>query len=182
MTGVVYEEEPKFNVSKMWDEEIGGGIINCRNYHKKMYNNHRISDLKMGDADLLKTYKLTEYIVRNTNIIGKKKGKGYGTIGDIAAILEISEKKSREYTSRAVKASIVAKITIETGMSKITCYAFNPVYVNSCKYVPAALYNEFWEDIDKVIPEWMKDSYTRAMQDRKITNKKEEHIENVEKI
>lgn len=127
----------------------------------------------MSDPDLLKTYKLTEYVVKNTNIIGRKKGNGYGTYKHIAEILNISEKSAREYLSRLVKMRVLSKITVEIGHSRLICYAFNPVYVNSCKYVPPILYNEFWEDMDEIIPEWMRYKYDQELSHRNIKSKKE---------
>lgn len=166
--GIVYRDETTYTVSRLWNDNVGGAIINPRNHHKKLYNNKRLSETGMSDADLLKTYKLSEYIVKNTNIIGRLKGHAYGTSKHLAEILGVSEKTTREYLSRVTKINVLANINITVGHATLSCYAFNPLYVNSCKYVPLIIYKAFREDIDKVLPDWLRVKYEEELEARKL--------------
>ena len=61
---------------------------------------------------------------------------------------------------------MLAKMTTETNVHKLTSYAFNPVYINSCRHVPLEIYVAFKEDMDKVIPLWMKVNFTEALRNQ----------------
>ena len=134
--------------------------------HVKLYNGHELSGRIESRDDYLKTHMLIEHVVRKTNRIGKPNKKGFADESDIAQILGIVEKRAREYLARMQKARVLAKIITETGGSVQISYAFNPVFVNSTKYVPLDLYVAFRDDIDEVIPGWMKDKYKEALEAR----------------
>lgn len=166
-TGAVHSVKEESITSRLWNDKISGGIINCRNHHKKFYSNRKLSELELSDADLLKTFKLSEYIVKNTNIIGRRKGSSFGSVRDISLLLGISEKKTREYLSRAIKKNIIAKITVNLSTCSKECYAFNPIFINSCKYVPPVIYKAFQSQMEDILPDWMKDKYSIALKELK---------------
>lgn len=150
----------------LWSDETFGGMIKQRNYHQKHYPDRRLCEAIASKADLLRTYTLSEYIVKNTNRVGRKDSKGFADLAGICELLGISEKKTREYLNRIIGLGIIARITAETKGEKFISYAFNPVYINSCKYVPLELYVVFKKDMDAIIPDWMKSKYAEAL-DRK---------------
>jgi hypothetical protein len=45
-------------------------------------------------------------------------------------------------------------------------YVFNPVFVNSCRYVSPDLYLTFQRYIDEVLPDWMRKKYAECLADR----------------
>jgi len=156
----------KESENRLWSDEKEGGMILARSYHKKLYNGRGLSGRIEDKGDLLKTYILVEQIVKDTNRIGNIKGSGFADESGIAEILGISEKKAREYLSRMIKLRVLGRGLIITGEKSSVSYIFNPVYVNSGKYVPLELYVAFQEDIDAVIPRWMKLKYEYLLQAR----------------
>ena len=58
-----------------------------------------------------------------------------------------------------VNQGIIAKSTIEIKNEKIISYIFNPVYINSCRFINASIYFLFKPYLDKYFPEWIQKQY-----------------------
>lgn len=160
-TGEIYREELKQNYSKLW-KDGKGYMLKHRNYHIKYYEDVYLSDIITDNGDLFKTYRLVEYIFKNTNVIYNRKHgriRSPAQIEDIAEILSISVKRARAYMTRMKDMGIIAEITLEIHKMKYKSYVFNPVYVNSCKYISNELYILFKPYLDSCIPNWAKMKY-----------------------
>jgi len=162
--GEVQSEKSTTYYPKLWSDKKEGGIIMPRNHHKKIYSNIKLSSVIKNNGDLLKTYMLTECIVKDTNRIGHCVGRRprFADERDIAEMLGITEKKAREYINRMIKARVIGKQVTTTGDITLVCFIFNPIYVNAGKFVPLDIYVLFREDIDQHIPLWMKAKYAEA--------------------
>ena len=168
ITGEVFSDTTKQSNSKLWIDGKGA-IIKHKTYHKKIYSDIRLCDYISDKADLLKTYILVEYIYKNTNIIqvsANSRNIRPATDEDIANILEISTKKSREYLRRMIKKGILGELILRINDEEYKSYVFNPIFVNSCKYISNEIYLLFKPYLDKYFPQWIKDKY------QQINNKK----------
>lgn len=160
-TGEIFFNSTKNKPYKIWKENVGA-MIKCRNRHKKIYNDYKLCDIIEDKNDLLKTYILMEYIYNDNIIYINVKNKTYkpATSLDISEILGITEKTAKEYLNRMIKRGILGKIVVELNdENKYDSYAFNPVFVNSCKYIKKDLYLLFKDYIDKYLPDWIKQKY-----------------------
>jgi hypothetical protein len=163
-TGEVLSERKNEYKSKIW-QDGKGAMIKFRNYHKKLYSDIRLCDVIENKPDLFKTYFLVENIYKDTNIVYCRKSKTVfkpATEKDIANMFGITEKKTKEYLSRVSKLGVIAKITVDIDNVKYISYAFNPVFVNSCKYINNTLYLLFKPYVDNYCPEWIKQKYEEA--------------------
>lgn len=170
--GKIVDEQVFDAKSKLWNG--CGGMLNCRSHKTTTYQNGTIWDYLISkaesgeynkqylDADMLKLFKMIQRIYKDTNIVYFRKSKTVlrpATLTDIANILEVSPKVAKEYLQRMIKLRILGKITVEIGDSKYETYAFNPVLVNTQKYVENSIYLLFKEDCDKHFPDWIIKKY-----------------------
>ena len=160
-TGEVYSNSQTDYKSKLWVDGKGA-IIKPRNYHYTLYQDTKLCDIIKDKNDLFKTYILVEHIYKNTNIIYIKTSKTVykpASIEDMSSILDISVRRTKEYIKRMIDIGIIARITLEIKDKEYVSYAFNPVFVNSCKYINNTLYLLFKPYIDKCCPQWIIDKY-----------------------
>ena len=146
-----------------WDWSKGrGGIIMPQYKTVKSYIYWDIEERVDLASDRAKVSTLSKHLVSGQNIIGNINGDDFADVSEIAKIIKISEKKTKEFLNRMQKARVISKSTSETN-EKTVWYAINPVFYNVCKYVPLPIYRLFKADIDTVIPEWMKQQYKNEM-------------------
>ena len=171
-SGEVFDHKQMTVYEKLWNPRLPGGMIKFRNYHHKGFADKRLYDVIKDKSDLSSALILAEFIVKNTNRIGRLDGKGFASVSDIGEILNLSANRVTRFLNRMIRLRILAKITTETSNARMVSYAFNPVYVLSCKYIPLDLYVAFQEDINEVIPEWMKARYIYALNDHNVKESK----------
>lgn len=160
-TGEIYSYHTKSAKSSIWKENAGG-MIKQRNYTVKLYKDAKISELVGDKTDTFKTYLLMENIYKDTNIIYIQKSSTIfmpATIEDIAILLDLSLRKTKEYMKRMIAIGLIAGIKVRIGNESYHAFAFNPVYVNSSKYINRELYYLFKPYLDKYFPQWVKDKY-----------------------
>ena len=160
-TGAVVGEAEKEYKIKSWKDNKGA-MVNYNKYHIKMYKNDRLVDEINNRNDLLKTYILTEKIYKDTNIIYYKKDGVLvrpATIEDISEMIDVNTRGTKEYLKRMMDKGIIAELTIETKNTKSSSYVFNPVYVNSMRYINTFVYSLFKPDIDNYLPQEFIEKY-----------------------
>ena len=161
-TGEVYYSKLENSQSKLWADGKGA-ILKPRNYHCKIYQDVKLYDIINDKQDLLRTYILMEHIYKNTNIIYIQKSKTIfrpATIEDISTILDIRIRSTKEYINRMKEKGIIAEITTKIQNEEYTAYIFNPVYINTCKYISNQTYLLFKPYLDKYFPQWIIDKYS----------------------
>ena len=158
--GEVYYDCTKTYESKLW-KEGKGAILKPNNYMNKMYRTNKLFEIIKNKRDLLNTYILTEYIYKDTNIIYyiDENINRIATIKDISTIIDLCEKRTKEYLNRMIDLGIIAEISTIIKNKKYKSYIFNPLYVNSCRYINNTTYLLFKNYLDKYFPDWIKNNY-----------------------
>lgn len=64
-----------------------------------------------------------------------------------------------------VKLGVMGKITITIGDTKYHSYAFNPIYINTQKFITSDIYFLFKPYLDKEFPYWAKQAYEELQED-----------------
>lgn len=169
-TGEIYSQKEKNSKSLLWKDGCGA-ILKPRNYHYKVYQDIKLSTVIENKSDLLKVYILTEYIYKNTNMIyvpTKSSSFRPANIEDLSKILNLCNSRIKKFISRMKKIGILAELVMEIKDLKYTIYVFNPVYINSCKYISNELYLLFKPFLDTYFPNWIKEKYLELNEDKNI--------------
>jgi hypothetical protein len=159
-TGEVYKDRSEYRTNKLW-RDGKGGMIFPRNSHKKIYGIVKLTDVVREKSDRANILVLLDYIYRETNKICV--GNRIAGISDIGRILGLSPDRTKRFLWRMNKLGVIAKMTVEVAGTVSVSYVFNPVFVNSCRYVSPDLYLTFKKYIDEVLPEWMRQKYAEAV-------------------
>lgn len=169
-TGVIYSEQVKNTKNLLWKDDKGA-ILKPRNYHNKFYQDAKLSEIIENKSDLLRVYMLTEYIYKNTNMIYvKTKSNSFrpADLEDLSKILNLCERRTKEFLRKIRNMGILAELTIEIKNLKYSVFVFNPIYINSCKYISNELYLLFKPYLDEYFPDWIKDKYIELNENKNI--------------
>jgi hypothetical protein len=167
-TGEVYSDKSEYFKNKLWADGKGGMIL-PRNAHKKVYGLFKLTDVVKNDGDRAKVLVLLDHIYGDTNKICV--GKRLAGVADIGEMLGLGEERARKFLRKMNNLGVIAKMTVEVAGTVSVSYVFNPVFVNSCRYVSPDLYLTFQKYIDEVLPEWMRRKYAECLADRSLENK-----------
>jgi hypothetical protein len=165
-TGEVYSDKSEYATNKLW-KDGKGGMIMPRNGHKKIYGVVKLTDVVKDKGDRANILVLLDNIYKDTNKICA--GRKIAGIPDIAAMLNLREERAKRFLWRMMKIGIIAKMTVEVAGTTSVSWVFNPVFVNSCRYVSPELYLTFQKYIDEVLPEWMRRKYAECLAERAAT-------------
>lgn len=86
-------------------------------------------------------------------------------IGHIAAYLGIAYASASRFVTRMIRAGVMAKGTIKVGGEKNVAYYFNPLYYIRGKWLTYELYTLFQNQLDPVLPTWVKRRFAEAHRD-----------------
>jgi hypothetical protein len=150
----------KHNVSKfkVFDEDKGY-LFFAKSYARRMFNSITLSDHVKDRYDFMRCHLLAEHIYKDTNMIAYRISARKirpADVEDIAKIINLSDKKTKEYLSRMRKLHVIAERTDKVGDLISVKYYFNPLFICSKKYLSAELYFLFQESLDCYLPEWVK--------------------------
>jgi hypothetical protein len=160
-TGEIISESSREYKSRLWVDGKGAKI-KTKNYHCTLYQDAKLSSIINDKNDLLKTYLLIENIYKDTNIIYiQKSSRNWkpANIEDISHIIGVNTRRTKEYIKRMIDVGILSEIILKIKDIEYISYVFNPVYVNSCRYINNTLYLLFKPYVDKHCPEWIKKKY-----------------------
>lgn len=178
-TGEVYSEGIKSYKSKLWIDGKGA-MLKPRTYHKKIYSDIKLSEIIKEKSDLLKTYILVDSIYKDTNTIYVRTSKNNfrpANILDISKLFGITEKKTREYLRRMIKAGIIGELVLKIKDEEYTSYVFNPIYINSSKYISNDIYILFKPYLDKYFPDWIREKYIEINENDDIEEYDVEYVD-----
>ncbi|MES0334747.1 MAG: hypothetical protein SFH39_00095 [Candidatus Magnetobacterium sp. LHC-1] len=154
-TGEVKKEtKAKFNI---FDDDKGY-LFKANAYQKRMYNDITLSTVISDRLDYARVHLLAERIYKDTNTIAVRVNTRkirMADIEDIAKIIELSIKKSREFINRMKKLHVIAERIDIVGSTAQTKYVLNPLYFNCKKYISPDLYFLFQRSLDKHLPKWV---------------------------
>lgn len=151
---VLSEKQKKYHI---FDEDKGY-LFKANAYQKRMYSDIKLSDYIKDRMDLLRTYILSENIYKDTNTLMVRVNTRLvriATIEDIAKMITLSPKKTKEFLNRMKKLHIIAERIDKIGELIQVKYLLNPLFFNSKKYISADLYFLFQSSLDCYLPDWV---------------------------
>ncbi len=86
-------------------------------------------------------------------------------IGHIAACCGITYASASRFVTRMIRAGVMAKGKITVGDSQVISYYFNPLYYIRGKWLTYQLYTLFQDQLDPVLPEWVKRKFAEEHRD-----------------
>lgn len=148
-----------------FDEEKGYLWWTQKTYAKMFCSVPYPKDLSMIDRGRLAT--LAKCIWSKTNMLGYK---GHGgirpyDIGQIAKIIETDVKQAAKFMNRMAAARIIKPVKVPFGERIETQYYVNPLYFFADNRLSLNLYLIFREELDAHIPAWVKEEYSRGIQE-----------------
>ncbi len=117
-------------------------------------------------AELGKLAILSKHMWANTNMLGYRGNGGARpyTIVQIGGLVGLKEYQAGVFVRKLERKGVIARAKVETeGRSEIQFYV-NPIYFFSSNRIPLNLYLIFREQLDKVLPAWVKEEFSRAKQ------------------
>ena len=123
---------------------------------------------EMSDLEIGRMARLAKKIWSNTNMLGYRGNGGvrpYNTAG-ISAILKIGPRQTQRFIEKMIRLGVMARVEIKTEGRQEIQYYINPIYFFSSNRIPLNLYLIFRQQLDQVLPEWVKQEF--AGQERQV--------------
>ncbi|WP_289049158.1 hypothetical protein [uncultured Acidaminococcus sp.] len=123
------------------------------------------SEIKSKDAYRL--YLLIDRLENGTNRLVYRSDHSNLSmhIGHIADYLDIAYASASRFVTRMIRAGVMAKGTIKVGDKKNIAYYLNPLYYIRGKWLTYELYTLFQDQLDPVLPTWVKRKFAEAHRD-----------------
>lgn len=159
-TGEIIKEQEKDYYSRVW-KDGKGAMIKIRNNHNKFYHDIKLSNVIKDRQDFMRVHLLAENIYKDTNIIYIREGKNFriADLEDISSVLELRIRSTKEFLDRMRIIGVIAELTLRIKDTVQISYVFNPMFINSSKFISNELYLLFKNHIDTSLPQWLKDKY-----------------------
>lgn len=119
---------------------------------------------ELTHAEIGKLTILAKKIWANTNMLGYR---GNGSIKpysmeQIRKIIDLKPYQTGVFIRKMIYLGILARVYVEVEGKKETQFYINPIYFFSSNRIPLNLYLIFRKQLDKVLPEWVKEEYTNT--------------------
>jgi hypothetical protein len=141
-----------------------GYLFKNRTSYIKGYQGIKLSRVISNKTDYANMHILAENLYKDTNMICYKRNKKYypADIEQIAIILNMTERYTREFIQRIIRLGILAKVTVNTNKTKQIQYHVNPLYFNTSKYLSHMLYMLFRKQLDNHLPIWVIERFNEG--------------------
>ena len=77
-------------------------------------------------------------------------------------VVELCTKRFKTWLNRMIRLGMIARLNIEIEDQVIIQYYLNPIYFFSDKYLPLNLYLLFQAQIDRHLPDWVKQRFEES--------------------
>ena len=154
-TGYILRAKERF-VDVQWDEEKGYLFWN-RKAHTKLFNDVDFPD-EMTFADRGRMATLAKKVWRDTNMLAYRGNGGikpYG-IEHIAKVIKTEKRQAYNFVEKMIRLGMMAKVKVETDGRQETHYYLSPIHFCSTNRINLNLYLLFREQLDAVLPDWVK--------------------------
>ena len=113
-------------------------------------------------------YRLAKKTHHATNLISYESHNRIkpATISTMCKYLDLSERRGKIFVNKMIKKRIIGRINVRIGDDTVTQYYINPIYFMNGKWLNANLYFLFQEDLDRVLPEYAKEFFQKAVQNK----------------
>lgn len=143
-------------IDAAFDEEKGYLFWNRKKFAKTFQDIDYPDDLSMIDRGRLAT--LAKKIYSNTNMLGYRGNGGVRPydIEGIGRLVGLKRSQSYSFVNRMIEMRTLKAVPVQFGDRTETQYYMNPVYFFSSNRLSLNLYLLFREELDAVIPDWVK--------------------------
>lgn len=158
-TGQVYSTKKRqYNIL----DEKKGYYFRYNSGSVKQYKDIKLSEFIKDRKDFMRIHLLAENIYKSSNElmvrVSTRKIR-YMTIEDIAEVVGLCERKATAFINRMIRMEVIARQINQVGESELIVYVMNPLFFNSCKYLPPNLYFLFESSLKPYIPQNIQEWY-----------------------
>jgi len=141
---------------KNYDDKKQAVLFVHNNHSVQMLQSIKLSSIVRDRNDFARCHIMAENLYKDMNFIAVRetaRKTRYADVNDLADILELSKKSTREFISRMKKLHILAECKQEVGGTTLTKFVLNPLFFKTNKWLSTELYFLFQESIDPFITE-----------------------------
>jgi len=157
-TGEIYKSNDKY-VDMQFDEEKGYLFWNRKKHNKTFHDVKFPKEINWNEKGRL--LELSQHVWSNTNLLAYRGNGGIKPYDEkqISKVIGLKERQTKAFIKKMIKNRIIAKTKIETGNRIEIHYYMNPIYFFSGNRIPLNLYLIFRNELDAILPEWVKEKY-----------------------
>jgi len=159
-----YEKEfcPRYSPSK-------GYCLWPRAYYTKQFTSVKFPDeLTMKERGMLAT--LSKEVFADTNMLGRwSRGSVRPlTVEEIGEITGLKKSQTYVFLKKLIRLNILRRVKVEIGDRRVeTQFYLNPLYYSSSNYISLNLYLVWKDQLDPLLPGWVKEEFAREVEDKK---------------
>lgn len=119
----------------------------------------------LTESETARIYRLSLTMHKGSNLVCYRSGNIVKSmnIKRMAHYLYISDRQATAFINRMIERRIVGKVTVSVGDSSETQYYINPCYFFCGKWLNYNLYFLFKEDLDAVLPGWVREKFNQDL-------------------
>ena len=109
---------------------------------------------------------LAKHIWADTNMLGYRGNGGVKpyNVEQIGQIIKVGRRQAYRFVNKMIRLGMMAKVKIKTKTRTEMQFYVNPIYFFSSNRIPLNLYLIFREQLDEVLPEWVKAKFMEIAQ------------------
>lgn len=142
-----------------FDEEKGYLLWHRKDFARSFMDVEFPAGMTMDDIGRMTL--LAKRIWSQTNMLGYRGNGGvrpYG-IEQIGQVIKCGPRQARRFLDRMIRLGLMARVKVKVSAKEETQWYINPVYFFSCNRLSLNLYLIFREQLDAVLPDWVKQKY-----------------------
>lgn len=156
-TGEIKRERRQ--VISHWDMEKGYLLWGNKN-SIRMFEDIELPQI-LTHSEVAFLYRLSKHLFHNTNMLyyisnNSVRAMGVDEIGDV---IKLKKRQTYNFLKKMVSYRVIMRGDFTLGKSKFTCYYMNPIYFFNSKWLSLNLYLLFKEDLDPLLPSWVKEKF-----------------------
>lgn len=115
----------------------------------------------MNDLEIGRMVRLSKRIWGKTNMLGYRGNGGVRpyNIDQIGEVIGLKSRQTHAFVTKMLKLGILARVVVECEGVKETQFYVSPIYFFSGNRIPLNLYLIFREQLDAILPEWVKQRF-----------------------
>lgn len=167
-TGEVLGQKKKVNFFPARFDEEKGYLWKPQKSSARMFNDVPFPK-KMSMIDRGRMATLAKHIWSKTNMLGYK---GHGgirpySVEQLGKLIDLNVEQTERFLKRMYALEMIKPIQVPFGERIEIQYYVNPLYFFSNNRLSLNLYLLFREELDKHLPDWVKEEFSKAEPERK---------------
>lgn len=149
------------HIAAAFDEEKGY-LFWIRKTHTKSFADTPYPP-SMTHTEIGRMAVLAKRIWSNTNMLGYRGNGGVKPydVEQIGKTVDLGPRQAARFVEKMIKVGMMARVRVDSSGKKETQYYINPIFYFSGNRISLNLYLIFKEQLDKVLPEWVKAEYMK---------------------